>query len=94
VEFGGKTLDDLREEIDKLKSVSDETIKAKANGTAAIKMRSDAERNAMKLSKHLALAMKSHPAYGEDSVLVHTSGFVTESERRSGLVRSKTPVAS
>jgi len=38
VEFGGKTLDDLREEIDKLKSVSDETIKAKANGTAALTM--------------------------------------------------------
>jgi hypothetical protein len=41
------------------------------------------------MSKRLAMAIKSHPKHGEDSLLIRASGFKPESEFRNGGGRKK-----
>lgn len=86
-EFAGMTLDAFHIEITKLQVSREELLHAQTQLKGAIQSRDAAERVAMRSSKRVALGMKIHPNHGEDSPLVKASGFVTESERRSGLTR-------
>ncbi len=91
--FAGMTLADFRLEIEKLQVSREELVRVYTQAKAALKARGMAERKAMRASKHVALAMKCHPAHGDDSPLVRASGFLTESDRKSGLRRGN-PVST
>lgn len=86
-QFAGMGLAAFEAVLSKGSQVQKEVNHLTALLRAALKRRREYEREAMAVSKRVALAMKSHPAHGEDSPLVRASGFVTESERRSGLTR-------
>lgn len=86
-EFAGMTLADFRSEIEKLQASREELVRVYTQAKAAAKARGMAERKAMKASKSVAQSMKSHPAHGDLSPLVRASGFLMESDRKSGLSR-------
>ncbi len=86
-EFAGMTLETFRTEITKLQVSREELLQAQTQLKGALQAREAAERVAMRSSKRVAMGMKIHPNHGEDSPLVKASGFVTESDRRSGLTR-------
>lgn len=76
-------LTDFQSEIEALRASREELLRAQVQ----LKVRAGAQRKAMKASKEIAMAMKVHPGHGGDSEIVRASGFVVESERRSGLTR-------
>lgn len=86
-QFAGMTLADLDGHLQRIEASLDREIAAEAALEAVRKDRDKSLTEAMRDSKRLAMAMKSHPKFGEDSALVKASGFVTESDRRSGLTR-------
>jgi hypothetical protein len=83
-QFAGMTLADFRGVVSELESAVANMDKINALARAGIKARSDAEKKAMKMSKRLTMAIKSHPNHGEDSQLLRATGFKPESEIRSG----------
>jgi hypothetical protein len=88
-EFAGLTLAGFQGELAKLQDARQRLLAAKTALSGAVKATRMSEKQAMQTSKRVALGMKSHPNHGEDSELVRASGFVTESERRSGLTRKR-----
>lgn len=91
-EFAGMTLEDFRSIVSEVDDAVSHLDKCNALVSAGIKARRDAENRARKMSKRLALAIKSHPKHGEDSVLIRASGFKPASEIRSGRSKASTPV--
>jgi hypothetical protein len=91
-EFAGMTLDDFRSIVTEVDTAVSNLDKCNALVSAGIKARREAEERARKMSKRLALAIKSHPDHGEDSVLIRASGFKPESEIRNGRKKASTPV--
>lgn len=88
-EFAGLDLAEFREEVAGLQAARERLLAAQTALKSAIKSTRMATKRAMGVSKRVALGMKSHPTHGEDSELVRASGFVTTSERSSGLTRKK-----
>lgn len=86
-EFAGLDLDGFNGAIANFQTAMDDLLAAQTALKGQIKSAREAAKHAMQISKRVALAMKSHPSHGEDSEIVRASGFVTESERRSGLTR-------
>ncbi len=86
-EFAGMSLADFQALIAQIEVAHSESIESAARLRGAFRARRVAEEKAMKMSKRLALAIKSHPNHGEDSPLIRASGFKAESEWRSGLTR-------
>lgn len=91
-EFAGMKLDDFRSIVTEVDEAVSNLDKCNALVSAGIKARREAEERARKMSKRLALAIKSHPKHGEDSVLIRASGFKPESEIRNGRKKASTPV--
>ena len=88
-EFAGMTLADFRTIVSKVDAAVSNLDKCNAMVSAGIKARREAEERALKMSKRLAMAIKSHPKHGEDSLLIRASGFKPESEFRNGGGRKK-----
>jgi hypothetical protein len=88
-EFAGLSLAGFNAEIMKLQAARDRLLAAETALKSALKGVRIAAKDAMSVSKRVALGMKSHPTHGEDSEVVRASGFITESERRSGLTRKR-----
>jgi uncharacterized protein YPO0396 len=88
-EFAGLNLAGFQGEIQEFQVARERLIAAQTAIKAATKFARMAAKQAMQVSKRVALGMKSHPEHGDDSELVRASGFVTESERRSGLTRKR-----
>lgn len=86
-QFAGYSLEDFQGVVAQIVTVDDELRQLTALAKAATKRRAENRLVAKKASVRILLAMKSHPDHGPDSALVKASGFVTESERRSGLTR-------
>lgn len=91
-EFAGMKLDDFRSIVTEVDDAVSNLDKCNALVSAGIKARHEAEERARKMSKRLALAIKSHPKHGEDSVLIRASGFKPESEIRNGRKKASAPV--
>jgi len=88
-EFAGLGLAGFEAEVTKLQTSRDRLLAAQTALKSAVKGVRTAAKDAMRVSKRVALGMKSHPSHGEDSEVVRASGFITESERRSGLTRKR-----
>lgn len=86
-EFAGMTLADFQALIGEVEAAHGDSVEFAARLRGAFRARRLAEEKAMRMSKRLAMAIKSHPNHGEDSPLIRASGFKAESERRSGLTR-------
>lgn len=84
IEFAGMTLGDFLSHNLELQAAVENLDKHKALVRGGIKARHEAEKKAMLMSKRLAKAIASHPAFGEDSQLLRASGFKTESEIKRG----------
>lgn len=93
-DFAGMNLAGFRSEIAKLQASREELVRVHTQAKAAAKARKMAEREAMKASKGVAQSMKSHPAHGDYSPLVRASGFLMESDRKSGLSRKGSSVST
>lgn len=92
-EFAGLNLAGFQGEVGKFQAVRERLLAAQTALRGAIKSTRTAAKEAMQISKRVTHGMKSHPKHGEDSELVRASGFVTESERRSGLTRKRKTAA-
>jgi hypothetical protein len=58
--------------------------------TSLINQRNDADKVSLEQCNLVVNAVKGDPAFGEDSALYETMGYVRKSERKTGLTRKKT----
>ena len=87
--FAGKTLAEFETAIAAVE-MSNEDLKIKEQArSAAVKMRDDKLKSLAALLRTVVRGVQSHPEHGEDSPLYRAMGYVTFSERRSGLTRRK-----
>lgn len=93
-EFAGMTLEDFRSIVTEVDDAVSNLDKCNALVSAGIKARREAEARARKMSKRLAMAIKSDPKHGEDSALLRASGFKPESEIRNGRKTASKPVVA
>lgn len=87
-QFAGMKLADFQGVAKELQSSVEAMDKINALARGGIKTRTEAVEKAMRLSKRVSMAIKSHPSHGEDSPLIRASGFKPESEIRSGRKRA------
>lgn len=88
-DFAGLSLKKFNSMVDGLAKARLDNVKKAAELRASVKHRLDLERLAMAASKRVISAMRGDPKHGEDSPLIRACGFVTESERKSGLTRKR-----
>lgn len=85
--FSGKTLEDLEESIAALAQASETLNELNSARSAAQKIRDEKEAAINGLLILVAHGVRSVPAYGKDSALYRSMGFIPKSERNSGLTR-------
>lgn len=86
-EFAGMSLEQFEGMLEEVEAAKTEIGIQTSELRAAVKKSRLMERMAYDRSVDVVLAMRSHPKHGGDSTLVRAAGFVTKSERRSGLTR-------
>lgn len=85
--FAGKPLAELEAAITALQQ-SNEDLKIRDQArSAAVKTRDEKLKSLAALLRTVVKGVQGHPEYGEDSPLYRAMGFVTFSERSSGLRR-------
>ena len=85
--FAGKPLAELEAAYAELQHSNEELrIKDQAR-SAAVKTRDDKVKSLAALLRVVVKGVQCHPAYGEDSPLYRAMGYVTFSERKTGLIR-------
>ena len=85
--FAGKSLVDLEDTLTGLQESNvDLKIKDQAR-SAAVKTRDDKLKSLAALLRGVVKGVQCHPDHGEDSPLYRAMGFVTFSERKTGLIR-------
>jgi hypothetical protein len=85
--FSGKNLADLEASIAALAQAGEKLDELNNARSAAQKNRDDEEKALNRLLILVAHGVRSDPAYGEDSALYRSMGFIPKSERNSGLTR-------
>ena len=88
--FSGKTLEDLEASIAALAQASEQIDELNSARSAAVKSRDEKEVALNGLLILVTHGVRSDPAYGEDSALYRSMGFIPKSERGSGLTRRST----
>ncbi|MEY3895465.1 MAG: hypothetical protein RLZZ214_984 [Verrucomicrobiota bacterium] len=85
--FAEKPLAELEATLAELQQ-SNEELKIKDQArSAAVKTRDDKLKSLAALLRVVVKGVQCHPAYGEDSPLYRAMGYVTISERKTGLIR-------
>ncbi|MCH7224531.1 hypothetical protein [Haloferula sp. A504] len=85
--FAGMTLAEFDTAVAPVRAHELEMKALAAQKSAAVKRRKTLDTEARKVLRKVANAVRAHLSYGEDSELYRAMGYVTLSERRSGLVR-------
>ncbi|MEX1048093.1 MAG: hypothetical protein WED15_01095 [Akkermansiaceae bacterium] len=85
--FSGKNLEDLEASIAALAQASEKLNELNSARSAAQKTRDEEQAALNGLLILVAHGVRSDPAYGEDSALYRSMGFIPKSERNSGLTR-------
>jgi hypothetical protein len=87
--FGETTLEQHKEHLKEYYDAKAKFAAADAHWDATRLERNAAYERALAFTKQLVSSVKGHPKYGENSSLYSAMGYVTASERSSGLTRRR-----
>ena len=90
--FFGLTVDQYKEAVKPSYDIRAEIAETQKRLKSLIARRDDADAAALKLTKNVVHAVKADPTEGENSPLYAAMGYVRESDRSSGLKRTRAPV--
>ena len=86
--FGGYTLEQFNAAVAPSFTTRTESDRLSALRSANISARDAADANSREVAKRIVNSVKGDKNYGDDSPIYRAMGFVTASERSSGLSRS------
>ena len=85
--FAGKPLVELETNLAAVQQANEDLKIRDQARSAAVKTRDDKLKSLTALLRGVVKGVQCHPEYGEDSPLYRAMGFVTFSERKTGLIR-------
>jgi hypothetical protein len=87
--FSGLKANDFETEVKKSIDIRSEIINLEAEIDTKKKQRDQLDERNKQKAQMIVLSVAGHPDFGKDSGLYKAMGFVTTSERKSGLTRKK-----
>jgi hypothetical protein len=87
--FSGMTLDEFQAAVKPSFDRRKEIAAIEDQFTSLINQRNDADEVSLEKCNLVVNAVKGDPAFGEDSALYESMGYVRKSERKTGLTRKK-----